>query len=374
MRVLVSLRNHRMTNAAKSTRKTPPKHLPKVHIVRSWFVFCLVFIATLSFAPPSAANDPFLVSDEAMMARLVQQVPFGETLERFFAETSGKRLVFFNMEDDQATNDQLPEYLFLDAMFSRLTSANVKVRLLERDPDTLSLLEQELRGVALPHRKTPCTGGTGCDSEALSAAELEASRTNVAALLRGVLDDLAHQDVIVQKQGDCCGNDTLGSTAKTAVIANEIGDNKAALIRDLVEQYLTLNEASPAVVRNTRDVADDQADYLFAYRLYDFGWLKVKDRRIVYLKLHYRIVHLESGRVVVSGFLEDRLEDDGIDIGSVRTKGADYSRPTLRDKPSKKGLGMPIAAPAAPKLPTIPTRRYRQTTYPHEDCSGRQER
>ena len=187
-------------------------------------------------------------------------------------------------------------------MFSRLTSANVRVRLLERDPDTLSLLEQELRGVALPHRKTPARVAPAAIAKRSANLNLKPQGQMWRPYCVGCLTTWPTKMSSYRNRATACGNDTLGSTTNTAVIANEIGENKAALIRDLVDQYLTLNEASPAVVHNTRDVAVDKADYLFAYRLYDFGWLKVKDRRIVYLKLHYRIVHLESGRVVVSGF------------------------------------------------------------------------
>ena len=63
----------------------------------------VVAMGSFTMMSTGTAGTPFTTSDEAMMARLVQEVPFGEKLDRFFAETSGKKLVFFNMEDDEAT-------------------------------------------------------------------------------------------------------------------------------------------------------------------------------------------------------------------------------------------------------------------------------
>ena len=117
----------------------------------------------------SGKADPFTRSNEAMLARLVQEMPFGDSLERFLAAATGKKIIFVNMEDDEYTDDQLPEYMLLDALYSRLTSADVRVQLLERDPDTLTLLEMEMAGVELPASEKPCGKRSGCESEAKSA-------------------------------------------------------------------------------------------------------------------------------------------------------------------------------------------------------------
>ena len=94
--------------------------------------------------------DPFTRSNEAMMAQVAQDMPLTSEVKDWLYKAKGKKVILINMEDDRYTDDQLPEYMIHDAMYARLTNDDIKVTLLERDVDTLTILERENDGVDLP--------------------------------------------------------------------------------------------------------------------------------------------------------------------------------------------------------------------------------
>jgi len=300
----------------------------------------IIVVAALGLTLGCSMADPFKRSNESMMAAVVQQLPLGDMLEKFFAAASGKKVIFVNMESDEYTDDQLPEYLFLDAMYSRLTASNVKVQLLERDPDTLTLLEKEMEGVTLPATEKPCGKSSPCESEAKSAADIQADRDTVAKLLREVLDEISGQEVLVTMDAACCGGKGQASKVTSEMVANEVGDNKSKLIKDLVTRYTALYDTGGKAETFRREIEVDQADYIFAYRLYEYGWHKNKGRRITYIKLHYRIIGLDTGRVLLSDFLEHRIDEiltpSENRLMNTKGKNADFRRPGKRNSNSGK--------------------------------------
>jgi hypothetical protein len=254
-----------------------------------------------------------------------------------------------NMEDDRYTDDQLPEYLILDAFYARLTNSDLKVRFLERDFDTLAMIERERSGIDLPTTTVEVVKSEDDINQA--AEDARVARERISNLISGVLGDIAAQDVIVMSEESCCGNNEgKKKLVETKIIANEVGSNKAALLKKLVNEYTALYDlknisAEPAVTTTTtvvrKKVQVDQADYLLAYRIYDFGTWSVKDKRTTYLKLHVRIVDMESGQILLSDFMEHRIEDvltsgEKNSLVNSHASQSDFGRPAKRTSDSGK--------------------------------------
>ncbi len=289
----------------------------------------------LSVLIACASIDPFTRSDQAMMAQVADEVAFGPELNAFFAEAAGKEVVIVNLESDQYTDDQLPEYMLLDAFYTRLTSSDIDVVLLDRDPDVLALMEREREGIDLP--------ATWSYEPAMNPDSLthEQRRHELGELIADLVDDLSGQDVLVLHDAPCCGErDERGGVLKEQVIANEVGPEKAALLRELVEQYMSLYPEVETVERPTRHVDLTTADYLVAYRVYEFGtWKNQVSRnrveRISYLKLHVRVIDLATGAIVVSDFMEHRISDtltsgEASTLKTFRVGQEDFGRPSSR--------------------------------------------
>ena len=172
-------------------------------------------------------------------------------------------------------------------------------------------------------------------AKAKSQEEVEAAREAVALMLRELIDELGEQDVLVTMDEACCGAKGGTSKTKTEIIANELGANKSKLLQDLVGRYTSLYDTGGKAETFRREVDVDQADYLFAYRIYDYGTWNFKDQRVTYIKLHYRIVAIDTGRVLLSDFLEHRIDDE-LTSQERRTltityaKQSDYKRPAQR--------------------------------------------
>jgi len=83
-----------------------------------------------------------------------------------------------------------------------------------------------------------------------------------------------------------------------------------------------------------------KADYLLAYRIYEFGpWAKPVPtggiERTTYAKLHIRVIDMTSGRIVASDFMEHSIVDNLTEkefntLGDTKAKPADYRRPASR--------------------------------------------
>jgi len=164
----------------------------------------------------------------------------------------------------------------------------------------------------------------------------------VGKLLRDLLDALDDQDsfVVAPNSPDKDHSIRAGKALET-INSNEIGPTKAALLRELVGQYSDLYKVTQTEKREiTTTVAG--ADYLFAYRIYDFGTWSIKDTRYTYIKAHIRIVDMQTGQVVVSDFIEKREKDElssreRATLSNTHAKQADYGRPAKRTSDTGAG-------------------------------------
>lgn len=286
-------------------------------------------VLTLAALQGCAVVDPFKLSDEAMMAGVAMDVPFGDELGQWLKETVGKNVVVVNMENGSHTDDQAPEYMFHDALVARLVGSKASVMLLERDPDLLSLIGNE-RADGVRYTVTTTTE---------PGTSMVERRAAVGKLLRDVVDAIDDQDeLIVAPTGPDNAHAIRGGKALETIASNEVGPNKAALIKDLVGQYSDLYKATQTEKREiTTSVAG--ADYLFAYRLYDFGTWSIKDVRYTYIKAHVRVVDMQTGQIVVSDFMEMENEDQlsgkqRRSLTNTHAKQADYARPASRTSDS----------------------------------------
>jgi hypothetical protein len=102
-----------------------------------------------------------------------------------------------------------------------------------------------------------------------------------------------------------------------------------------VTRYTDLHDTGSKAETFRREVDIEQADYLFAYRIYDYGTWSFKDKRITYIKIHYRIIGIDTGRVLLSDFIEHRIDDE-LSAQERRTlvltyaKQSDFKRPAGR--------------------------------------------
>ncbi len=277
-----------------------------------------------------AMVDPFKRSDEAMMAKVADEIPLGNELGDWLEKASDKKIVLVNMENDRYQDDQLPEYMIHDALYSRLTGEKSRApMLLDRDPDLLSLMARERDGLDLPSHME---GGDG-PADSLT---FEQRRAEIGGLIAHVVNEIAEQDVLVTHEASCCGDGKNHTqAAHENLIANEVGTQKAQLLRDLVGQFSSLYPRVKAAEVATRHVDLTTADYLFAYRVYDYGTWNFEEERITYLKLHIRVIDLDSGEIVVSDFMEHRIEDsltskERKTLLKSKASQSDYGRPASR--------------------------------------------
>lgn len=307
----------------------------------------ILMLLALSAINGCAIVDPFTKSNEAMMAKTVLEAPFGAELTSFLDASANKKIVLMNMEDNRYTDDQLPEYLILDAFYSRLTDSKVKVQFLERDYDTLAMIDRERTGIDLPS-KTVVENKSDADLKA-SIEENRAAKEKIANLIAKVLDDVADQDVVVLSEESCCGPNGGKKTLESKIIANEVGANKSELLKKLVNDYTSLYDLKNTTTEKqeapevTRKVQVDQADYLLAYRIYDFGTWSVnvgglfrsKVHRTTYIKLHVRVVDMKTGAIVISDFMEHRIEDK-LTTGEKRTLFKSHASQNDFGRPGKR--------------------------------------
>ena len=293
-----------------------------------------------------AKVNPFEMSDEAKMAEIADKVSFSDNIGKFLKDNSGSKFILVNMESSSFINDQLPEYMIHDALYTQIKEDYSDVELLARDSDILNLIEAETNTIEF------CPAG-GCSTVEEPAAEgvdsltPEQRRLRVGTLLREITNELAEQDVLVLNEEECCGDSKkVTGELTTQMIANEVGEEKSELIQALVKEYVDLydlpEEASKPAAIAKKQLSKElpKADYLFAYRIYDYGnWVqnnRTSSRRITYIKLHVRIVDMDTGEILVSDFLEETMEDtmsvkEKAALSRSKASQSDYGRPG-RDK------------------------------------------
>ena len=334
----------------------------------------ILVLAALCGGCATANIKPFVMSNEAMMSRVAMEASFTSELKDFFKSADGKRVVVVNIENAQFTNDQNPEYILHDAFYGRLTNENVQVLLLDRDPDVLEVLAAERRG------RSVVDSSDGGPTDTLTAEE---RRAKISGMISQLLDQISPQDVLVHHQVTGASKQRLNALPRGTVslrkkrrakkaalpiahagdpvvspelVANELGPRKAALLRHLVSEYTKLFTVPNAKKKSQKlDLAS--ADYLLAYRVYEFGPYNNKlsgggYERTTYLKLHLRIVDMKTGGIIASDFMEhahvDNLSAEQFAVlQNVRAKDADFRRPAGRSPKKSKAL-QPKSSPSAP--------------------------
>jgi len=281
-----------------------------------------------------ATVKPFEQSDEAMMSQVMEEARISKDLDSWIKNAGSAKVVFINMEDNNYTDDQNPEYMIVDHLYTKIKDGNNSLKILERDPDILNVFQKEIDGVDLPATWKP--GGTTDDS-----LTIDERRAELGAMIRAVVTEISPQDVLAQLEEECCKADS-GSKDLEKIIANEVGSNKSSLLKWLVGEYYDLY---PEVKANTRHVDVDNADYLIAYRVYDYGTWKARRltdiKRYSYVKLHVRVVDMETGEVIVADFMDNQIEDtlsnkEAAALAKSNASQSDYGRPSSRSSRSGK--------------------------------------
>ena len=277
-----------------------------------------------------ATIDPFERSDEAMMSKVMEEARISKDLDSWIKNAGSASVVFINMEDNNYTDDQLPEYMVLDHMYTKLKDGNNSIRILERDPDILNVFQKEIDGVDLPATWKP--GGSTTDP-----LSIEERRAELGAMIRAIVSNISPQDVLVTLD-ECC--DKGDGKNLEQLLANEVGGNKSDLLKWLVREYYDLY---PEVTASKRHVDIENADYLIAYRVYDYGAWKSRrltgSDRITYVKLHVRVVDMDTGEVIVADFMENKKEDrlsnkEMAALAKSSASQSDYGRPSTRSSKS----------------------------------------
>lgn len=263
------------------------------------------------------SKTPFELTTEEVLQKASHEIEFGPKIEAWLKSEKGfsceseagtcpKSLVLIDMEKSSYQNDQNPEYILYDAFIDRLTSDEYNVRVLERDIDTIGFIEKELTGQELPSSLQPEDNTEGDDLTP------EQRRDQVGQVISEISRLLAPQDVLFFDEESCCG-DGVGSEDYSPIIANEIGAEKSELLKWLVQQYISLfpdGEPKP-IPKNVVDV--ETAEYLFAYRVYDIGSdiepSKTSTTRRTRIRLHVRIVNVDTSEIEVADFIEYELEE-----------------------------------------------------------------
>jgi len=301
------------------------------------------FFGVLALAATGCATvNPFEKSDEAMMAQVMDEASMSKDLDSWLRSAGSANVVFVNMEDPNYTDDQNPEYMVLDYLYTKIKDGNSAVKILERDPDVLNIVQKENNGLDLPASFKP--GDVTSDS-----LSIERRRSELGNLIWAIVNDVAPQDVLVALEDECCKDGGHAQDLED-VIANEVGKNKSDLLKWLVKEYYGLY---PTVNVTTRHVDVENADYLIGYRVYDYGAWKSRtltgSDRITYVKLHVRVIDMKTGEIIVSDFMsnskEDRLSNKEMAaLAKSSASQSDYGRPSSRSSRSGRD--------AAPKQST----------------------
>lgn len=297
-------------------------------------------VVSIALVGCAARVNPFEVSDQAMMAQVARKASLGTTLEEALTRLSNKRVVLANLENGNYTDDELPEYMLQDMVYGKISKANPNIQLLERDQDILRVIDHEHSG--LEFCPTPgCQQPQGTD-------DLDMRKREAAQLIYEIADQLAEQDVVVMESSQCCSSDTKKAQSKLShqIVANEVGEEKHKLLLELLDRYERLYTADSTVEQPSAaplSISMPKADVMFGYRVYDFGnhvqTLGGMAYRTTYLKLHVRLIDLNSGKILHSGFIEQTIEDQmtaktRLALARAKAKPADFGRPSDR---SEKG-------------------------------------
>jgi hypothetical protein len=264
------------------------------------------------------SNNSFDLTANQALTKVARDLEFGSEIGGWLREVaracnanapSCPSMIIADMEKQSYQDDNKPDHLLHDALIERLTSSEFGVTILERDPDIIGLLEMERNGVKLPTSMEPIDTTEGDDMTP------DERRQQAGSLIAEITSVLAAQDVLLFAEEECCnGGDGLSNPPEpTAIIANEVGEIKAQLIRDLVHEYLALFPKGVPREIPQRVIDVDISDFLFAYRIYEynneFTTAKLTTDRRTSLEIHVRIIDLASGEIIVSDFLSNEFTE-----------------------------------------------------------------
>jgi len=264
------------------------------------------------------SNNSFELTAHQALTKVARDIEFGGEVGGWLREVaracnanapSCPSMIIADMEKQSYQDDNKPDHLLHDALIERLTSSEFGVTVLERDPDIIGMLEMERNGVKLPSSMEPIDTTEGDDMTP------DERRQQAGSLIAEITSVLAAQDVLLFEEEECCSNGEGFSNPPdpTAIIANEVGEIKAQLIRDLVNEYLSLFPKGVPLEIPQRVVDVDISDFLFAYRIYEYDNELTTDKlttdRRTSLRIHVRIVDLESGEIIVSDFLSNEFTE-----------------------------------------------------------------
>ncbi len=258
----------------------------------------------------------FDLTSEQALKQVARDIEMGSELDAWLKQVSSAcnakapscpSMILADLEKRDYQDDGAPEYLLYDAFVERLTSPDYGITLLERDPDALAMIQMDREGVKLPTSMSPIDTTEGDDitpEDKLSMA---------SRFIGDITSILAAQDVLLFEKEQCCNVDGTirADFDATAIIANEVGDTKAMLIRDLVGEYLALFDNLKANEIPQKKIDVKVADYMMAYRLYRFDntleATGVNTERTTTLQMHVRVIDMNTGEIIVSDFLSNEM-------------------------------------------------------------------
>jgi hypothetical protein len=291
-------------------------------------------------------------SDEALK-KVSREIELGSELDAWLKKVSNAcntktpdcpSLILANVETRDYQNDSTPGYLMYDAFVERLTSPEYGVTLLERDKDALSIIEMERNGVKLPKSVEPIDTTTGDDVTPIEKLE------QAGQFIEQITSILAAQDVLLFEKSECCNADGSfrADFNPTAIIANEVGETKATLIRKLVKEYMNLFPSTEPIDVPQKKIDVRVADYILAYRLYEFGnefdTAGVNTERTTTLQMHIRIVDMKTGEVIVSDFLSNEMVES-LKLFEKKTKEKEPKEKRSYSPYVSYGGGLSVAEP-----------------------------
>lgn len=279
-----------------------------------------------------APRDVLLRSHAAFMTQAATQLEFATEFEQTLSRQRGGRFVLVDLESNRYVDDDLVNYVIQDVFKGRLAAAYPGMSFLERDPDVLAILRQELTGLEV--RKVDRDDG-------ISVPDAQ-RRQIVGQFLNNIAAGTARSDalaVVAGREG--------GETVRQSLVSSEIGPNKLALLRDLVREMKELYPVGSAVRDEGLTVEKLQlvnATHLIGFRVYDFGIvtfppgaLKAMMPREAHLRIYLEVVAVESGQVLYSGTSEITLEDEirkryESAYAKTKPKPYDFGRPNVHQR------------------------------------------
>jgi len=320
------------------------------------------------------------LTQEDAYEEVLQEVDFGDEIENWLKSETGyscksekgpckKSLVLMNLDKDGYVGDSHPDEIIHDVFSARLTNSEYNVRLLERDRQGLNLIHKEINEIELPELMPNQLNSVANDSnEEQRLSELE-RQEKIGGLIEDIALILTPQDnlffaseSISSHERSTATNDTGTVTSTTSPnqlqnvqLSNEVGEDKAELLRYLVDQYTNLYSCDDGFCNSTPELPElptvevDHADYLLAYKIYrlddDVEKQLGKKIRETEVRMHVRIINVVTGEIEVADTLSKTITRSSIDNkpekeSKDRSKYTSYSSLELALRPHAPKLDL----------------------------------